>query len=166
MEAYPLQQLLTVREYREQSAVRAVKAAERTLGEAEEAVRRKKMELEAWRAWRRIEEDRRYAAIMGRPTTIEGLDEFKAGLALLAAEEARKGQEAEAAEQHAEDCRGKLKTAAAAAKAARKNTAKLETHRGIWAEEAKKEAEHKEDLELEEFRPVSRLGAMAEDEDR
>ena len=52
-----------------------------------------------------------------------------------------------------------------AVKTARKNTSKIQAHKDIWQEEAKKEAEHKEDLELEEFRPISRKGAEAEGED-
>ena len=51
------------------------------------------------------------------------------------------------------------------ARKAMKNTAKITAHKDIWAEEAKKEAEHRADLELEEFRPISRLGAEAEGED-
>ena len=65
----------------------------------------------------------------------------------------------------ASDKKKALEECRAQAKQAMKNTAKITAHKDIWAEEAKKEAEHKADLEMEEFRPLSRLGAEAEGED-
>ena len=43
-------------------------------------------------------------------------------------------------------------------KLAKKNTAKIEAHHEIWKEIEKKEQERKEDLEAEEFKPLSPLG--------
>ncbi len=40
----------------------------------------------------------------------------------------------------------------------KKNTAKIEAHHEIWKEIEKKEQERKEDLEAEEFKPLSPLG--------
>ena len=69
------------------------------------------------------------------------------------------------AEQKAAEAQKALETARENARKAMKNTAKITAHKDIWSEEAKKEAEHMADLELEEFRPISRLGAEAEGED-
>lgn len=165
MEPYPLEALLTVREYREESAKRQVRNAEERLREAEQAVETRKKELEDYRAWRKAEEDRRYASIMNKALRLEDLDAFKAGLALLAVEEDARRQAVSDAEKSAAQRRDELTRAREAVKTASKNTSKIQAHKDIWKEEAKKEAEHQEDLELDEFRPISRKGAEAEGED-
>ncbi len=165
MERYPLESLLSVRHYREEGAKRQVRVAENAMREAEAAVEQRKKELEEFRLWRKEEEERRYQAIMNRPMTIGQLDDFKTGLAMLAAQEAEKEKAVVLAEKDVQLRRTELTKAQEAVKLARKNTSKIQAHKDIWQEEAKKEAEHKEDLELEEFRPLSRKGAEAEGED-
>lgn len=165
MEAYPLAALLTVREYREESAKRRVRSAEAAAREAEKEIEQKKRELEEYRIWRKQEEDRRYESIMNVPMSLEKLDMFKAGLARLAEEENFREQAVVAAEKEAQQRRAELENAKTAAKIAARNTSKIEAHQNIWKEEAKKEEERREDLELEEFRPISRKGAEAEGED-
>ncbi|MBR6625960.1 MAG: type III secretion protein [Mailhella sp.] len=165
MESYPLDSLLSVRHFREESAKREVRYAELAVREAEEEVLSRRKALEDFHAWRLEEEERRYDAIMNKPMSIRQIDIFKAGLAKLAAEEALKEEDIRKAEQKVEEAKKALDTARENAKKAMKNTAKITAHKDIWAEEAKKEAEHMADLELEEFRPISRHGAEAEGED-
>lgn len=165
MESYPLDALLSVRHFREESAKREVRYAELAVREAEEEVRRRQKEFDDFHAWRLAEEERRYDAIMNKPMSIRQIDIFKAGLASLAAEEASKAEEIQKAEKKVFEAQSALTTARENAKKAMKNTAKISAHKDIWAEEAKKEAEHAADLELEEFRPISRQGAEAEGED-
>lgn len=165
MEAYPFAALLTVRRYREESAKRRVRSAEIAVREAEENVAQKQRELDEFRVWRRQEEDRRYAAVMNVPLSLERLEQFKAGLARLADEECTREQAVLSAKKEAEQRRVELEGAKTAAKIAGKNTSKIEAHRDIWKEDAKKEEERREDLELEEFHPLSRKGAEAEGED-
>ena len=165
MESYPLDSLLSVRQFREENAKREVRYAELAVREAEEEVLRQKQALEEFHVWRLEEEERRYDAIMNKPMSIRQIDIFKAGLAQLAAEEALKEEDIRKAEQKAAEVQKALETARENARKAMKNTAKITAHKDIWSEEAKKEAEHMADLELEEFRPISRLGAEAEGED-
>ncbi|WP_446424041.1 type III secretion system stalk subunit SctO [Mailhella sp.] len=165
MDSYPLESLLSVRHFREEEAKRTVRYAELAVREAEEAVLAQKKALEEFRVWRVQEEERRYDAIMNTVMDTRELDSFKAGLVALAAMEAEREEDIRRAEKKAEESRKALDNAREAAKLALKNTAKIQTHKDIWAEEAKKDAEHREDLELEEFRPISRLGAEAEGED-
>lgn len=165
MEQYPLESLLTVRQYREEGAKRQVRSAELALREAEDAVEARKKELEAYRIRRREEEDRRYEAIMNIPMSLEDLDAFKAGLARLAAGETRHEHAVADAEREVEKRRADIEKAREAARKASRNTSKIQAHKDIWKEDAKKEAERQEDLELEEFRPLSRKGAEAEGED-
>jgi len=165
VEAYPLESLLSVRHHREEGAKRNVRLAEIALREAEQAILDRQRELEEFKLWRREEEDRRYDAIMGKSLSMRELDRFKAGLAELADRERRKAEDVAKARKQAEAAAKDLDKARTLAKQAQKNTAKITAHKDIWQEEAKKEAEHKEDLELEEFRPLSRKGAEAEGED-
>ena len=165
MESYPLEALLSVRQFREEDAKRSVRYAELAVREAEDEVLRRKEALEAFRRWRREEEERRYDAIMLKALSIRQIDDFKAGLASLAAQESLKEEEVRKAEKNVLDRKKALEDCRAQAKKAMKNTAKIHAHKDIWAEEARKEAEHQADLEMEEFRPLSRLGAEAEGED-
>lgn len=165
MERYPLESLLSVRHFREEEAKRSVRYAELAVREAEERVLACKQELEDFRIWRNEEENRRYDSIMQKVMSMRELDNFKAGLAQLAGMEAQKEEDVRKAEKNVLDAQAALAKVREAAKLAVKNTAKIQTHKDIWSEYAKKEAEHQEDLELEEFRPISRIGAEAEGED-
>ena len=165
MGVYPLESLLSVRKYREDEAARTVKAAESEVKTAKDAVDARQSELQAFRLWRADEEKRRYAAVMGKPCTIKDIDDLKAGLAQLAAQEIVREEAVSKAEKAHLQAQTRLEGARLAAKNAQKETAKIMAHKDIWAEEDKRESERKEDLELEEFRPVSRKGAEAEGDD-
>ena len=161
---YPLADLLSVREFREEAAKRNVSRAQTAVREAKAAAEEKKQALEEWRVWRVQETDRRYDALLGKKTVIEKIDEFNRGLALLAAQELQKEAEIDAAKKAVQQSEAALRKAQYEVSTARKNTAKIEAHKAIWAEESKKAAERAEDLEFEEFKPVKRLGATAEDD--
>lgn len=146
---------MAVRQYREEAARRAVSAAERAVVAAQSEVARRQEELESYRLWRIDEENRRFDAIMNQLLSAADLDSFKSGLIALAlAEQAREQALIDAEEAlrqsriQLDGCRGQLALA-------RKDSARLETHRDIWKESQKREAEHKEDMEMEDFRPLS-----------
>ncbi|MBO4317756.1 MAG: YscO family type III secretion system apparatus protein [Mailhella sp.] len=165
MGQYPLEALLSVRHYRETAAAGNARRAESDLKQAEQAAADRADELTRFKTWHAEETERRYGSIMGVPCSIRELDEFKAGLASLDAQEVLKEEALAAAEKEADNKRKALEKARAAVKAAQKETAKIQAHKDIWTEDDKKETERKEDLELEEFRPLSRHGAEAEGED-
>lgn len=152
MPSYPLQSLLTVRHFREEGAKNEVRAAERRLVEAREEVKKKKEELERYRAWRPEEENRRYDAIMGEAMSLEDMAKFRAALGALAEEEQERARAVDEAEKAAARKEREVSAAREAVAVARKEAAKIEAHRDIWLAEAKKEAERQEDLELEEFK--------------
>lgn len=153
---YPLQALLSVRLFREDAAKNEVRAAERRALEARQETDRRLQVLEEYRAWWPAEVDRRYDAVIhdgqsGQGMNPEALDAFRAGLAALAdGELVREAAVAEARE--AEKAAAAAVAAAREAVArARREAAKIEAHRDIWNEQARKEAERQEDRELEEF---------------
>ena len=163
MNPYPLESLLSVRHFREEEAKRAVQAAQTALREARERVELRRREYEAYRQWRSEEEDRRWEELFRKAVKMSGLDRFKAGLAALAAGEQAKLEAVGEAERDAKLSERRLEDAKTAAGNARKSAAKIEVHRDLWTEEEKKEAERAEELELEEFHPVSHFGAEGEE---
>ena len=144
MEAYPLAPLLKVREYREDAAKNALRAAERAVIEAREEVERCREELERYKVWRLEEADRRYETIMGKAQSLKELDAFKAGLGALADGELHREEAVAAALAEVKKRE--------AARLAQHETSKILAHRDIWREQAKREAERREDLEMEEFK--------------
>ena len=163
MNAYPLESLLSVRVFREEEAKRGVQTAQEALRLAHEAALQRRREYEEYKRWRAEEEDRRWEALFRTRVKMSGLERFKAGLAALAAGEQSKLEAVSEAEQEEQRSEKRLAQAKTEASNARKNTAKIETHKELWTEEAKKEAERAEELELEEFHPVSFFGAAGED---
>ena len=163
MEAYPLESLLSLRRFREESAGRRVAAAQNDCRVAEEAVKREEEALERWRVWYAEEVSRRYDGLIGQKTTIEGLEGFLKNLALLASEELEREMSLDEARKQVETSRRTLEETKKAALQARKSCAKMEKHRSLWMEEAKKLEEQAQDRALEEFKPVNRFGAEAPD---
>lgn len=149
---YPLESLLSVRHYREEEAARAVARAQSALKAARVAERAKEKALIEWRAWREEEVRRRYEALMGRAVPVKRIFEFNQGLSELNARELDLAAVLEKARGEVKRCEAEAARAKSAASLARKNAAKIETHRSIWQQDAKREAERQEDLEFEEFK--------------
>ena len=152
---YPLEPLLTVRRFRENTAQNALRRAERAVREAENLIVQRQRVLEEYHIWRLEEEERRYSEIIDQEMTMPELDKFRAGLAALANEEQGKIVAVEQARTELEKCQAAVEQAHRAVRTAQKETAKIVAHKDIWKAEAKKEAERQEDLETEEFRPRS-----------
>lgn len=154
MARYPLDPLLSVRQYREEAAQNLLRQAERMAREAEATLREREKELERYRIWRVEEDDRRYEAIMGQLLSLDDLEEFKAGLGRLRDAELRREEDVTKAEQALTKARQAVDDAKSGLNKARRDTARILAHKNIWNETARLEAERKEDLESEEFRPL------------
>lgn len=162
-EPYPLDALMSVRLFREETAKRDVTIAQSRLREARETAEVRRKELADWEVWHEEEVERRYDAIMNRPTTTAGLAKFHQGLAKLADEGLARSAAVAAADEAASACEKKVADAKAAVRTARQNTAKIEAHKAVWSEESKKEAERAEEREFEDFKPVNRFGAAGDE---
>lgn len=125
-------------------ARRARTAAERTLQEKEETLRKYEETKEGRR-------DRVYDAVMGRPVRMETLDRARDAVKRIDEE----GLLLEADEKKAEQDLEQRKKEAASARvryvAAQKNKQKMELHREVWIEEDRREQERAADAELEDF---------------
>lgn len=155
MTNYPLQPLLQVRKFRENTAEQGVRVAEAALQEAEKEKQHRQLVLNEFHQWRTQEEDRQYASIMGKNLSLEELETFKAGFAALALREIEHEEAVRSAEDHRQEAITAVHEAKTRFAAARKDTAKIAAHRDIWQEESKKEAEKSAETELEDFQLLS-----------
>lgn len=155
MAGYPLQPLLAVRQYREDSAQNILRRAEHAVREAERSLETCRQERERYQLWRRDEEDRRYEAIMGQLLRLDELDAFKAGLARLRDAELQREEDETRAAQALDMARKTVLEAKDKLREARRETARILAHKDIWIAAARLEAERKEDLENEEFKTMS-----------
>lgn len=151
---YPLEPLLTVRRYREDSAQRAVQRAEEAVLEAQKHLAVQEEKRITYCQWRIEEENQRYDAIMEHILSLQELDTFKAGLAALAAEERQHEEAVARAQGELKKAQDALPAVREAARKAQRESAKIIAHKDIWMIEAHQEAARKEDLEMEEFMPM------------
>lgn len=158
MEKYPLQALLNVRQYREKNAQNAVRQAENAYKECAEQCQKQAEAVQSYHTWRLAEEERKYDEIMGTCLTAEELDNFKQYFSKLKEKELALEEELAKLEKQKQAAKEQIAVKREEFKTAKKNTAKIEAHQKIWKQEEKKEQERKEDLEAEEFKPLSPIG--------
>lgn len=158
MEKYPLQALLDVRKYREQNAQNAVRQAENHYKECVNTCLEQQQKIETYQKWRVQEEERKYTEILGQNIHIEELEDFKQYFSLLKDKGLKLEEELYNLEKQKEAAKQAVTQKKEEFKLAKKNTAKIEAHHDIWKQMEKKEQERKEDLEAEEFKPLSPLG--------
>ncbi len=149
---YALQDLLKVRELREEAASKAVAKAQDKLKACEQYLEKKRKELADYKEWRPQEEKRMYDKIMKKEISQEKLREVKADIAVLRDREVAIEKEVEEAEVAVQEAEQGLQKAKDDHKASMRELEKIKEHKDIWIEEAKKEEEFAMDKELEEFR--------------
>ena len=156
MKKYPLQGLLSIREFREEAARTGVQAAERGVRAALDKEAGRRRALEDWQLWLPEEVERRYQGIMGRELTRKALDDFQAGLAELENHRLALLEDLRQAEKETAEASQALNQAREALVQATRSTQKIDPHREQWQAGENREMERAEDLELEEFKtPVS-----------
>jgi type III secretion protein O len=148
---YPLAPLARVRKLREDAAGVEYAKAERALLEAREKVKNCELALADYARWRQEEEERRYQARLFTEMSLNDLDAFKADLLALRDRENSLAEELVQAEKAAEDALQVREQAHQGLLRARRESEKIEVHRNIWLAEEAKEAERREDVEMEEF---------------
>ena len=158
MEKYPLQALLDVRKYREQNAQNAVRQAENHYKECVHTCLSQQKKIEEYEEWKAQEEERKYTEILGSRLHIDDLEDFKQYFALLKDKGLKLEEELYALEKQKETAKQEVEQKKEEFKLAKKNTAKIDAHHDIWKQAEKKEQERKEDLEAEEFKPLSPVG--------
>ena len=160
-----LNDLLKVKNIREQSAEREVKRCEHELNLAHQEVERRKQEvvqrqqeLEEYIVWRSQEEQRLYDNIMNTSIQQHDLDRLKQKVAMLREKDASLEQAIADAEQRVVEAEQQVVEAEQILEAAKQAhykaklaVEKFEEFCKVQDEEAEKEAKRLEDLEMEEF---------------
>ncbi len=144
--------MLKVRLMHEDRAKKDVREAEERQKKAEKSLEACQEELARYRIWRPEEEDRRYAAIFGKPMDAKKLATFREELACLAQGEVERELKVHEAEKVVQQRVTETEAARKAAIMARRASMKLEEHRDIWQAAMRKEEERLSDLEMEELR--------------
>jgi type III secretion protein O len=149
--SYLLQDLVRVREHREEQAGQAVVRARRALREAKDAAARAEKELHDYAAWRVQEERRKLDSLMRRPLKLGEISDVRQEIGLLREREfefADRLTQAQAAVAQAET---QLEAARQKHAVATRELEKLLEHRRLWQRERALDDEHAADLELEDF---------------
>ena len=156
MSLCPLAALLAIRDRVARLAAKELSEARRRLAAAQAEERRLANKLADYRARKEAEKDRRWGRFLGSKTTLEGLDNFKEGLAALDRREADLEMELEEAAQAVRKALTEEENAQQELLARTKAREKLERHREIWLAAEALERERLEALEMEEFtRPAT-----------
>lgn len=151
MRRYVLEDLVRVRQHREEQASEAVTKARRFLKEAQAAHVKAQTELAEYTVWRVTEERRKLDSLMKRVLRLGEISDVRAEIALLREREFEfvdRVKQAEAAvvraEEHLDQCRVRHAQAV-------RELEKILEHKTTWQREAALETERAEDAELEDF---------------
>lgn len=142
--------LLRIKRFREDTAVRAVKVAAQEVAACRQALHDAEAAVARHRDSRVAEEDRLFAEIKGAEVSMKRLDAMKAAVALLRDDEMRLEQQVEAARRALPPAETALQQAEAAHRAAVKATQKFEQFVAAQRDAERQEAGRREEAELEE----------------
>jgi hypothetical protein len=151
MARYPLQDMVFVREHREDKASKAVTSARRVVLEAEKHLAAKQKELEEYSKWRVVEEERLIQSIMHRPVKLGDITDIRLEISSIRERELDFIDQVRKAEGELDRAQEELEKAKQAFKQATQDLEKLLEHRVTWQDEQNLEAERLADLELEDF---------------
>ncbi|MDB2384691.1 type III secretion protein [Endozoicomonas sp.] len=146
-----LHELLKVKEIREKSAHDEVVKRRRLLEEAQQEQKDKEQALEDYIDWRCKEEQTLYDNILNTDVRQHDLDFLKQKVAAMREKDAELEQAVEVAKNHVLEAEEALKEAKEAHYKAMQAVEKFESFTKALDEEAAKEAERLEDIEMEEF---------------
>lgn len=152
--------LLFIKEAREESALKYMRQARQDLTKAKDNVVRKEEALQVHIEWREAEEIRLYSMIDDQPIKLKEMEEFQARIALMRGRDSELSGEIITAKEAANKAQEALSSAEVvyqqAATATNKFVELSQQNKALLF----KEAEYKEDLELEEFtcKQVESLG--------
>ncbi|MDR2892011.1 MAG: type III secretion protein [Deltaproteobacteria bacterium] len=156
MTAYPLTPLARIRQLREDAAATECAGREKALLAARQETLLHRKALEDYLLWRKEEEERRYQAILGQEMPRREMEIFKSGIAALRDKDAILLEAVEAAQKAEAEAARLRDEAVKILQQRRKDKEKIEAHREIWQSGEAKEAERREDLEMEEFTGVKK----------
>lgn len=162
---YVLQDLLNVRQFREDTASQELLKARNRLAVAEQTLLDRQRELREYIAWRVAEEEKLYAQIMRREIQRKELDDLKLTIQELRDRELSFQENILKAEKAIAEAKAALQQAQAAYRDTVKAREKLDEHKAVWTDEQLKEVEFNTEKETEDFRPRDPDALVEDDED-
>jgi type III secretion protein O len=151
MARYFLQDMVFVREHREDKASKAVTLARRLVAEAEQRVAERKKELEDYKVWRVQEEERMIQKIMRQKVKLGDITDLRLEITAMREKEFDFMDRLRKAEGELDQAREDLEKARLAHKKATQDLEKLLEHRELWRQDEYFEMERMADLEAEDF---------------
>ncbi len=151
MARYLLQDLVFLRENREDKASKAVTLARRVVLEAEQNVAARQKTLDDYTKWRVVEEERLIQSIMRKPVKLGDITDMRLEISAMRERELDYIDQVRKAEGELDRAREELEKAKQAYKKATQELQKLVEHRELWQQEQNLELERLADLELEDF---------------
>lgn len=148
---YPLQDLVFVREHREEKTSKAVTLARRKVLEAEQFLAARQKELEDYSKWRVAEEERLIQSIMRKPVKLGDITDMRLEISAMRERELDYIDQVRKAEGDLDRAKEELEQAKEAYKKATQELQKLVEHRVVWQQEQNLELERLADLEMEDF---------------
>ena len=149
--AYALQSMLRIREMREDRSSKELVAARHQRDVAVEQVSKREKELSRYRETKEERRDEVFAAVMGRPVSLDELAQARAAVSRIDEEGTllndgvvRAKAELQKREDETETARGNYVLAT-------RNREKVMMHKRIWQEEERRAEERAADAEMEEF---------------
>ncbi len=151
MAKYPLAQLLTAREIREEAAARETRRALREAEEARERAEAARRESARYREWRPGEEQRLFEKIRDQHMPLSGIDRHREDIQALKNAELALEEAAAEADKAVSAAEAAAKKARLAQAAAARDRQKIEEHRERWQKAENKRIDAAEEAELEDF---------------
>lgn len=148
---YVLQDLLNIRNMREDEAHQAIQVAKYKVEEAIKLIEQKIKEKEDYVAWRLKREIELYDGIKGKKVKLQDLDDLKNRIFMLRQRDLAFEKAIEDAKQAKIEAEKKVEEAIQKHKAAVKERQKIEEHKKIWLDEKLAEENEKEEKEAEDF---------------
>ncbi len=146
-----LDDLLKIKRLREDDAISALVKAQSFLGEQIEARDAKQREEADYKVWRVDEENRLYDEICGKNVALSDLEKLREQIGLLRQRELALHAEFLQMQESVKQARSALEEAKRRRVQAHKEVTKYEEYNQIIVEREKREAEAKEEAELEDF---------------
>ena len=143
--------MIRIRQRREDAAGAALVVARAEERAAAKTLEERKEELAEFERTKEERRDRVYAAVMGRPCSMEELDMAREGVSRIDEEGILKADNVARAEGVLREKEAASAAAQSALNLAIKNRMKIEEHRAAWVEEDRKEQERVVEFELEDF---------------
>ena len=148
---YVLQPMLRIRVRREDRATTELTAARAAERAAARTLEERKEELAEYERTKEERRDRVYAAVMGRPCSMEELDLAREGVSRIDEEGALRVDNVARAAGALEEKKQASAAAQSALNLATKNRMKIEEHRAAWVLEDLLDQERHAEFELEDY---------------